>query len=594
MNYLPGYHKLKILNWRIILAICFTLVTLITACDSSGFVPTLAPTSTDKLIFTPTGEPTRVSEPPTVQVTPTLIPTSTVTPEVVITDAGWWKEAVFYQIFVRSFYDSDGNGIGDFKGIIQKLDYLNDGNPLTNDDLGINALWLMPIMPSPTTHGYDVTDYDTVNPQYGSMEDFKELLTEAQQRGIRVILDLPLNHTSSEHPWFLQSQDPDSPYRTWYIWSETNPGYLGPWNQVVWHPLGGHYYYGYFWSGMPDLNYTNNDVTQKIYAITDFWLNEVGVDGFRLDAIGAMVEENAHITDTNSTHAWWKGYNAFIDSIKQDAFTVGESWNPNEVVVTYLKGEEMDLAFNFDLSFAIIRGINENNPVAITDQIVKGKSLFPESRYGVFVTNHDMERVITQLGGSVDKAKAAASIYLTIPGVPFIYYGEELGMGGVAPDEQCRLPMQWSDEMYAGFSTTTPWRPPQHNYLNVNVESQLADPNSLLSHYRKLITFRMESGLFGEGEIFVNSTNYAELYSSLVVFDDVAALVIVNLSDKEITDANISINRSSLRVGTYTIADVFESYANGQLFTNASGGFSDFQPEGVIPGYGTKIFMLNP
>ncbi|HLF74078.1 MAG TPA: alpha-amylase family glycosyl hydrolase, partial [Anaerolineales bacterium] len=181
----------------------------------------------------------------------------------------WWNNSVFYEIFVRSFYDSNGDGVGDFNGITEKLDYLNDGDPDTTSDLGITGIWLMPIFPSPSYHGYDVTDYYAVNPEYGTMEDFRRLLTEADRRGIRIIIDLVLNHTSDQHPWFRSAvSDRNSPYRDWYLWSDTQPGYGGPWGQTVWHSSPTGYYYGLFVDFMPDLNYDNPAVTDEAGKIT--------------------------------------------------------------------------------------------------------------------------------------------------------------------------------------------------------------------------------------------------------------------------------------------------------------------------------------
>ncbi|MBC8098621.1 MAG: alpha-amylase, partial [Armatimonadetes bacterium] len=193
-------------------------------------------------------------------------------------EAQWWNDRAFYQLFVRSFYDSDGDGIGDFQGVIQQLDYLNDGDPATDTDLGVTGLWLMPIHPSPSYHGYDVTDYYGVNAEYGTLDDFKELVAAAQARGMVVMIDWVLNHTSSQHPWFIDSQQAGSEYDDWYVWRAENPGYQGPENQTVWYKRGDRYYYGIFWSEMPDLNYRNPDVTAEMYAVTRFWLDEVGID----------------------------------------------------------------------------------------------------------------------------------------------------------------------------------------------------------------------------------------------------------------------------------------------------------------------------
>ncbi|MBE9472169.1 MAG: alpha-amylase, partial [Chloroflexi bacterium] len=229
----------------------------------------------------PSAEPT---QPPA-----TATPTATVTappptsPPESAASSFWWNDAIFYEIFVRSFYDSDGDGVGDLNGLIEKLDYLNDGDPATTDDLGVTGLWLMPISQSPSYHGYDVADYLTVDDEYGTNEDFRRLMEEAHKRDIRVIVDLVLNHTSSQHPWFQSARDDvDSPYRDFYVWSEENPGYKSPWGGQVWHRTSSGYYYGIFWEGMPDLNYDNPAVTTEMEEVIRFWLEDMGADGFRL------------------------------------------------------------------------------------------------------------------------------------------------------------------------------------------------------------------------------------------------------------------------------------------------------------------------
>lgn len=288
--------------------IIFTLV--LAACKQENAAPTsLPPTSVP-----PTSTPAPTAEPTAVPPTPTLAPAVAV--PVGALPAGlpqgsngfaWWNDSTFYEIFVRSFFDSNGDGIGDFNGITQKLDYLNDGDPAATTDLGVTGLWLMPVFPSPSYHGYDTTDYFGVNPDYGTMDDFKKLLDEAHKRGIRIVIDMMLNHTSSEHPWFKESTNPQSPYRNWYIWSDTDPGGLGPWNQDVWHegPNGG-FFYGVFWEGMPDLNYDNPEVVAKMDEVVNFWLKDVKVDGLRLDGARYIVEEGDTQADSPANHAYLK------------------------------------------------------------------------------------------------------------------------------------------------------------------------------------------------------------------------------------------------------------------------------------------------
>ncbi|MDQ3045297.1 MAG: alpha-amylase family glycosyl hydrolase, partial [Chloroflexota bacterium] len=229
--------------------------------------------------------------------------------------SNWWDEAVCYEVFVRSFADSDGDGIGDLLGLIDRLDYINDGDPNGGDDLGATCIWLMPVFASTSYHGYDVEDYYTIDPDYGTNEEFTEFITQAHDRGIRVILDLVLNHTSREHPWFQDAlANPDSPYRGWYIWADEHPGYNGPWGAPAWHPspLGDEFYYGIFWEGMPDLNYRNAEVTAEAEKVSAFWLNEMGADGFRLDAIKHLIEDERIQENTPETHEWLRDYRIYL------------------------------------------------------------------------------------------------------------------------------------------------------------------------------------------------------------------------------------------------------------------------------------------
>ena len=362
----------------------------------------------------------------------------------VATDFGWWNKTVFYELFVRSFYDSDGDGIGDFNGIIQKLDYLNDGDPETTDDLGISGIWLMPINPSPSYHGYDVTDYLDVNPEYGTLEEFKKFLDEAHARGIKVIIDLVLNHTSTQHPWFVESSaSTDNPYRDYYIWADPPPSYKSPWGADVWHSIDTGSYYGIFWGGMPDLNYSNPAVTTEAQEIIRFWLEDVGVDGFRLDAIKHLIENGEMQENTEATHVWWEGFYDYYTSINPEAFTVGEAWTNTAEVVRYI-GDEMNIAFEFDTAGAIITSARTETNRAVQSAHELVLESYPPHQYATFLTNHDQSRVMSELRRRDDRAKTAASLLLTGPGVPFLYYGEEIGQAGHKPDENIRTPMQWN------------------------------------------------------------------------------------------------------------------------------------------------------
>src|SRR5574342_674378 len=285
---------------------------------------------------------------PTVTLAPTLESTAAPSPNEGREEFHWWNDTVFYEIFVRSFYDSDGDGIGDFNGITAKLDYLNDGDPNTTTDLGVTGLWLMPIHPSPSYHGYDVTDYYAVNPQYGTMDDFKRLLAEAHKRGIRVIIDFVLNHTSDQHPWFAASRDPNSPYRDWYVWSKTDPGTGG------WRVAYSGFYYGSFGDTMPDLNYRNPAVAKQMEDVVRFWLKDVGVDGFRLDAAKYLIEEGTVIQNSDSTHSWYRQFRSFYRNLDPQAMTVGEVWDISPTAASYAEGDQLDLTFDFSLAAAFL------------------------------------------------------------------------------------------------------------------------------------------------------------------------------------------------------------------------------------------------
>jgi len=504
----------------------------------------------------------------------------------------WWNDSIFYEIFVRSFYDSNGDGIGDFKGVIEKLDYLNDGDPETTDDLGVTGIWLMPIFASPTYHGYNVVDYKTVNPQYGTMDDLKNLLDTAHARGIRVILDIALGQTSNEHPWFLSAQNPASPFHDWYIWSDYDPGYSGSWGQQVWHPLNGRYYYGTFSAYSPDLNLNNPEVTANLQEVIRFWLEDVGVDGFRLDSAKHMIEEGKIQANSASTHAWWKEFRPFYKEINPQALTVSEIWEDTQVTAEYLQGDEHDLSFEFWLAGAMISAVNLGSSERVNRQIELSYSLIPNLQFATFLTNHDQERLMDQLDYSPEKNKAAASLLLTAPGVPFLYYGEEVGLYGQKPDESIRAPMQWSSSPQAGFTTGTPWQELGPDWEYSNVANQTDDPSSLLAHYRDLILARNQHAALRVGDLNVVGTGSDALYSILRVSENEAVLVLVNLTWKTITDYRLSLIKSSLPGGTWSPAVILGEGYFAPLTIDSGGGFSDYVPIPDIPPYGTYILQL--
>jgi glycosidase len=260
--------------------------------------------------------------------------------------SNWWNQSVFYELFVRSFYDSNGNGIGDFNGVTAKLDYLNDGDSTTNTDLGIKGIWLMPINASPSNHGYDVTNYKAVNPAYGTTGEFKNMVSEAHKRGIKVIIDFVINHTSSQHPWFVKSAANDSFYRDFYRWSSTKPTYKGPWGQDVWYSKNSSNYYALFWSEMPDLNYNYQPVKDSIFDAAKYWIDSMKIDGFRLDAAMYLYENGSNLMNQPATYQFWNDFNAYCKSLNPNFMTVGEVWTNTGKVKSY--NNTLENCFEFD------------------------------------------------------------------------------------------------------------------------------------------------------------------------------------------------------------------------------------------------------
>jgi glycosidase len=500
----------------------------------------------------------------------------------------WWNDRVFYEIFLRSFYDSDGDGIGDFQGLIQKLDYLNDGDPETDDDLGVTGIWLMPINPSPSYHGYDVTDYLEINPDYGTMEDFNQFLEEAHSRGIVVIIDLVLNHSSTEHPWFQASTDPASKYREYYNWSESKPP------QVGWHEWreSGDYYYGLFWYGMPDLNYGSQAVTDEMFAVVRFWLEEVGVDGFRLDAAKHLIEDGAINDNTPATHDWYQSFHDFYKEITPNGMTIGEIWDISFNVVEYLQGDELDIAFNFDLAEAYLHAAKTGTASRLYSMIRLDIPRYPPLQFGAFLTNHDQNRVMSQLA-SEDKSRVAAALLLTGPGVPFIYYGEELGMMGIKPDEDIRTPMQWRSIAHGGFTTGTPWRSVNRDFWSINVELESASETSLLSWYRKLIHIRNSHPALRVGAVYgvdVESET-RNIFSMVRASQDETLLVLINLSGESVDSYSLGCDQGALADGRYQLISLLDDSVIAPLLVE-NGTFSGYIPVPSLEGYQVLVMQL--
>jgi len=521
---------------------------------------------------------------PTATPIPTIESTSTLDPYTGTDDFRWWNDAVFYEIFVHSFRDSDGDGIGDFNGITEKLDYLQE--------LGIKGLWLMPINPSPSYHGYDVTDYYAVNPDYGTMDDFKHLLEEAHKRDIKIIIDFVMNHTSSKHPWFQSALTPGSKYHDWYKWSDTNPHTLGPLGTKAWHlARNGQYYYAIFWDQMPDLNYDNPAVREEIKKVTSFWLKDVGIDGFRLDAVRYMVEDT-EAADSTSNHAFLEDWGTYYRSINPQAFSVGEAWTQNTIVKKYIDtNTELDAAFNFDLSAAMLK-LNEGNTTDLSFILQTTIRDFPEQDNANFITNHDMPRVMSQLGTDKEQhAKLAAGILLTAPGIPFIYYGEEIGMRGTKPDERIRTPMQWDNTQGAGFTEGRPWESVNSDFPTINVAAQTGDNTSLLEHYRKLIQLRNGNSALRIGKTYVAESNSTKILSYLRASADETLLVLINIDDEPLADYKLALSVGPL-TGQYNAASLLDSSTIQSLTANDKGGFDDYIPLAELPPYSISVIQL--
>lgn len=482
----------------------------------------------------------------------------------------WWQTGVVYQIYPRSFQDSNGDGIGDLQGIINRLDYLND--------LGIDAIWISPIYPSPMADfGYDVANYIDIHPMFGDLATFDRLLEEAHRRDIRVILDYVPNHTSDEHPWFIESRSSrTNPKRDWYIWRDAKPDGSPPnnWGSAfggtawTWDEATGQYYLHLFVDKQPDLNWRNPAVKAAMIDALRFWLDR-GVDGFRIDVAGAMIkderlrdnpyaahanftpdlpiwqrQEHVYDLDRPEVHDLIREFRHLVNSYPGDRVLIGEVWfRPITRWIQYY-GEKLQgfhLPFNFGLlqqpwqADAMRAAINE-----VEDHLPFGA--WPNNVLG----NHDSPRLGTRFGPQA--IRLAAMMLLTLRGTPTIYMGEEIGMldGDVPPDrlqdppalkigpengrDPCRTPFQWSAEPYAGFSTVEPWLPVAANYKKLNVEVQKTDDRSVLALYRALLHYRRETPALNRGTYRSYDNVPAPCYVYLREHENERRLIVLNFS----------------------------------------------------------------
>ncbi len=427
------------------------------------------------------------------------------------------RNDVYYQIFVRSFADSDGDGVGDFQGITDKLDYL--------EDLGVTGLWLMPINPSPSYHGYDVTDYYDVNPDYGTLADFRKLLHETEERGIKVMLDMVFNHTSDQHPWFQAALAGDVEFRDYYTFStaETDRSLLGSWGQSIWHQQQGQYYVGYFSSTMPDLNFFNDAVHEEIEAISDFW-EEMGVDGFRLDAAAHFYGINEYQDqnyDDYENIIFLQIMRNNLRVLNPDFYLVGEiAINAESIVAPYFRGLDSPLDFPVASKVSSVAlGSGSSTYATYLDKIY---DLYSNQNFNFisapFLFNHDMDRIADYCDGDLSKMKLAAEMLLTLPGTPILYYGEEIGMYGIKSsgqdsegvaiwDETRRLPIPFGDSCTTSWFSDTSFQSVLDNQTIATVNEQMTDPDSLLCTYQRIIATRKANIALRYGNLFTPYEN---------------------------------------------------------------------------------------
>lgn len=506
----------------------------------------------------------------------------------------WWKEAVGYQIYPRSFKDSNNDGIGDIRGIISKLDYLKK--------LGIDVIWICPMYKSPNDdNGYDISDYQDIMDDFGNMEDFDLMLDEVHKRGMKLIIDLVINHTSDEHPWFIESKlSKDSKKRDWYIWRDGKDGAEpNNWESIfkgsAWQydENTEQYFLHLFSKRQPDLNWDNEEVRQEIYKMINWWLDK-GIDGFRVDAISHIKKEpglidmdnphNLNYVSSFDKHMNVDGIHEYLEELnkntfsKYDIMTVGEANGVDASESEMWVGEEngkFNMIFQFEhLNLWGEVGENKFNVKEYKKVLTKWQNALEGKGWNaLFVENHDIPRVVSSWGNDneylEESAKAFALMYFMQKGTPFIYQGQEIGMTNVRFDsiekyndvksiniyeekinegvsvnealkvvasisrDNARTPMQWDSTNYAGFSENTPWIDVNENYKSINVESQLANENSVLNFYKKLIKIRKEnpSLIYGRYDMILEEDE--KIYAYTRTLDNDKYVVIVNLSDEE-------------------------------------------------------------
>ncbi len=486
----------------------------------------------------------------------------------------WYKDAVIYQLHVRTFCDSNGDGVGDFRGLTSKLDYLQE--------LGINAIWLLPFFPSPLRDdGYDIADYTSVHPAYGSLQDFKDFLAAAHNRRIRVITEMVVNHTSDQHPWFQEARrSRENPKRDWYVWSDTDSRYHGvriifvdtEMSNWAWDPISKSYYWHRFFSHQPDLNYDNPAVREAIWEVMKFWL-DIGVDGFRLDAVPYLIErDGTSCENLPETHEIIRDFRRRIDFAFPGKMLLAEAnQRPADVRAYFGNGDEFHMAFHFPLMPRIFLAVKLEDRKPIIEILEQTPQIPDTCQWCIFLRNHDeltletvtdIERDYMYDEYAVDKAmrinlgirrrlapmmendrrrvELLTGLLLSMPGTPIIYYGDEIGMGDnvyLGDRNGVRTPMQWNGGWNAGFSSADPERlysplisNPVYGYQAINVDSQTRSAHSLLSWTKSVIQTRNAFRVFSRGSIeFLNPSNHRVL-AYVRCLGEEKVLVVNNLS----------------------------------------------------------------
>ncbi len=486
----------------------------------------------------------------------------------------WYKDAVFYQLNVKSFADSNGDGVGDFPGLTARLEHL--------EQLGVDCIWLQPMYPSPgRDDGYDIADYYNVHPGYGSLDDFRRFLDEAHRRGLRVITELVLNHTSDQHPWFQQARASRSnPYRDWYVWSDTDDRYPGvriifldtELSNWAWDPVSKAYYWHRFFSHQPDLNYDNPEVREEMWRVVRFWA-DLGVDGFRVDAVPYLIErEGTSCENLPETHEVIRTLRARLDAHAPGTMLLAEAnmW-PEQVRPYFGDADEFHMAFHFPIMPRMFMALRLEDRKPLLDIIERTPSIPEACQWGIFLRNHDeltlemvtdlerdfmydeyandpvarinlgiRRRLAPLLEGDRRRIELMNSMLMSLPGSPFIYYGDEIGMGDnvfLRDRNGVRTPMQWSGGWNGGFSTADPerlWLPMVSNavygYQAVNVEAQRRNGSSLLYWMQRLVRVRKSSRVFGRGNIaFLHPANHRVLAYTRSLGEE-TVLVVHNLA----------------------------------------------------------------